>query len=177
MPPIVLVVIQATFLLLLYLFIARIARAIVRDVRRTAPAQPMPVYQPAPAAQPQAQPSQPQAPAAAPVTPSRSRTGSTESRGVAGQLVVHHPDGRPRVITLADREIRFGRDSNATVSLTDPFVSEHHAKVYQSSTGWVLADMGSTNGTFLNRNKVTAPVPIRPGDQIGIGKIVVEVRK
>ena len=173
MPPIVLVVIQAAFLLLLYLFIARVARAILRDVRDASPAQPMPVYQQAPQPAPAPAPQ----PAAAQVTPSRSRAGSSEARGVPRELVVHNLDGRPRVIPLDSTEVRFGRDASATVSLSDPFVSEQHARVYRSSSGWVLADMGSTNGTFLNRSKVTAPVPVRPGDQIGIGKIVVEVRK
>jgi pSer/pThr/pTyr-binding forkhead associated (FHA) protein len=91
--------------------------------------------------------------------------------------VVHTPGGKPRVIPLDSEEIRFGRSQQCTVPIEDAYVSEQHARVYRTDDGWVVADMGSTNGTYLNRAKVTTPSPLQPGDQLGIGKTVVEVRK
>jgi pSer/pThr/pTyr-binding forkhead associated (FHA) protein len=49
--------------------------------------------------------------------------------------------------------------------------------VFHDGRHWVVEDLGSTNGTFLNRVKVTSPTPIAAGDQLGIGKTIVEVRK
>jgi pSer/pThr/pTyr-binding forkhead associated (FHA) protein len=163
MAPIVLVAMQAVFLLLLYLFVARAVRAVVKDLR-PAPATGAPV-------------------AAAPARSSGSakraakRSGSGERRRPPGELVVHVPGGRPRVLELGGGEITFGRSEMSTVMLTDSYVSERHARVYQSGGQWLVADMGSTNGTYLNQVKVTEPKPIAAGDQLGIGKIVVEVRK
>jgi pSer/pThr/pTyr-binding forkhead associated (FHA) protein len=155
-PPIVFVVLNGLFLLLLYVFVARAVRTVARDVLR-APA-------PARAAAPR--------PAARPTAP----TGPRKSRAQPRELVVHVPDGRPRVLPL-DGEIRFGRAATCTVVLGDTYVSEQHARVYRDGEEWVVADMGSTNGTFLNQAKVSAPAPLAPGDQLGIGKTVVEVRR
>lgn len=157
MPPIVLVLLQGLFLLLLYFFVARVARAVLRDTR-------------APARTRQA----PARPAARPTAPT-ARSGG--SRSQPRELVVHLSGGQPRVLPLDDSEIRFGRETACTVVLDDPYVSEVHARVYRSGEGWVVADMGSTNGTFLNQAKVTSPAALQPGDQLGIGKTVVEVRK
>jgi pSer/pThr/pTyr-binding forkhead associated (FHA) protein len=156
-PPIIFVLLNGLFLLLLYLFVARAVRAVVLDVARG------PTAVRASAAP---RPARPTAP-----------TGPRRSRSQPRELVVHFPDGRPKVLPLDGSEIRFGRNDSCTVRLSDSYVSEQHARVYQSGDEWLVADMGSTNGTFLNQAKVTQPAPIAPGDQLGIGKTVVEVRK
>lgn len=161
MPPIILVLLQALFLILLYVFVARAVRAVVRDVNRAA----APVRAPAPAAARPRGPSRPTAPT------------SRRTRGQARQLVVHAPDGRPDVVPLDGTEITFGRGESCTVTLKDTYASERHANVYPAGDEWLVSDLGSTNGTFLNKAKVTGPTPIQPGDQLGIGKTVVEVRK
>jgi pSer/pThr/pTyr-binding forkhead associated (FHA) protein len=91
--------------------------------------------------------------------------------------VVHIPEGRPRVIELGGQAVLFGRSPSSTVRLEDPYVSDDHARIYQADGGWMVADLKSTNGTFLNRVKVTTPTQIAAGDQLGIGKTIVEVRK
>jgi pSer/pThr/pTyr-binding forkhead associated (FHA) protein len=73
--------------------------------------------------------------------------------------------------------VTFGRASESTVAVADPYVSDHHAHVFHDGQDWLVEDLGSTNGTFLNQVKVTSPTPIEAGDQLGIGKTVVEVRK
>lgn len=106
------------------------------------------------------------------------RTGTTAGAlTTAGQLVVHIPDGRPRIIDLEQDAILFGRSPSSTVRLEDPYVSDDHARIYQADGSWMVADCKSTNGTFLNRVKVTTPTQIAAGDQLGIGKTIVEVRK
>jgi pSer/pThr/pTyr-binding forkhead associated (FHA) protein len=156
MPPIILWLLQGFFLLLLYIFVWRAVRAVVRDLR-TAPAPPRPR-------------ARRQGGDAAP-----GRSGS--GRAAPSQLVIHIPDGRPRVIELAGQTVLFGRSPSSTVRLDDPYVSDDHARIYEANGGWMVADLKSTNGTFLNRVKVTAPTQIAAGDQLGIGKTIVEVRK
>ncbi len=165
MPPIILVLLQGLFLLLLYLFVARAIRAVIRDVRLSAAPPRRPAARPAPA--------RASRPAPSPTGPPSQR----KVRGVPRELVVHTPQGKPRVVALDGQEIRFGRSTSCTVPLDDSYVSELHARVYRTDSGWAVADMGSTNGTYLNKAKVTSPVPLQPGDQLGIGKTVVEVRK
>lgn len=160
MAPIVLTLLQAVFLLLLYIFVWRTARAMLRDLR----AEP----QSAPAAAPASASSRPTAPPA----PRGSRT----PRGTPRELVVHLPQGRPRVVRLDDSDVTFGRGERSTIPLSDSYASERHARVYLEGGRWLVADLGSTNGTFLNKAKLTTPTPIGPGDQIAIGETVVEVR-
>lgn len=160
MPPIVLTLVQGLLLLLLYLFVARAVRAVIRDVRATGPA-----------------------PAGAPVVagpaPRTSRRGKrgNRPRALPGELVVHPPEGRPQVVPLDAHDVSFGRADASTVILSDPYISDHHARVYLEDGTWLITDLGSTNGTFLNQSKVTAPTPIAAGDQLGIGKTVVQVRR
>lgn len=156
MPPIILWLLQGFFLLLLYIFVWRAVRAVVRDIR-TPVAAPRPPRQRRPVAE-----------APPPGVP---------QRAAPSQLVVHFPDGRPRVIELTDTPVLFGRSPSSTVRLEDPYVSDDHARIYRADGSWMVADLKSTNGTFLNRVKVTAPAPIAAGDQLGIGKTIVEVRK
>lgn len=73
-----------------------------------------------------------------------------------------------------DSEVRIGRvqknkSRQAGVALSDPRVSRDHALIYGQSGGFVLKDLGSTNGTFLNNRKVNGEVYLKNGDLIRIG--------
>lgn len=159
MPPIVLTLLQGLFLLLLYVFVGRAVRAVVRDVGGT----------PAPAA------AVAQRPAAA--APARRRGRRQRPRTAPRELVIHRPEGRPAVVPLDGGDVTFGRAASASVRLDDGYVSERHARVYREGDEWLVSDLGSTNGTLLNQVKVTSPTPIAAGDQLRIGKTVIEVRK
>jgi pSer/pThr/pTyr-binding forkhead associated (FHA) protein len=147
----VLFVLQALILLLLYLFVARAVRTVLRDLRAEAPSRRV-------ASSPPAQ---------------RPRAGAAP----AGQLVVHRPEGKPQVVALDGSEVRFGRSRECDVVLSDTFASERHARVFPREGAWMVADMGSTNGTYVNRRRVHEPTPINAGDQVTIGKTIVEVRR
>ena len=69
-----------------------------------------------------------------------------------------------------------GRSADADVLLDDPYASEFHMRLVAQENGLVLHDLGSTNGTYVNGRRVTAPATLRRGDNIQVGKTVMEVR-
>jgi pSer/pThr/pTyr-binding forkhead associated (FHA) protein len=71
-----------------------------------------------------------------------------------------------------------GRAPGCGVSLPeDTFISQLHARVFRRDGSLFVEDLGSTNGTFLNRKAVSAAVPLRKGDRLQVGKTVLEVAK
>ncbi|HEX2028565.1 MAG TPA: FHA domain-containing protein [Nitriliruptorales bacterium] len=93
------------------------------------------------------------------------------------EMVVHPPDGRPEVVPLERQTVTLGRSERMTVQLDDVYVSDEHALVSPADDGWLVRDLGSTNGTFLNGAKVTQPTTLTAGDQLRIGKTRIEVRR
>ena len=79
-------------------------------------------------------------------------------------------------ITLAGQPIMIGRANDSTLVLTDDYASTRHARLVSRDGDWYVEDLGSTNGTYLDRTKVTAPTLIPPGVPIRIGKTVLELR-
>jgi pSer/pThr/pTyr-binding forkhead associated (FHA) protein len=73
--------------------------------------------------------------------------------------------------------VTLGRSQDSTIVLDDDYVSSRHARFFPQDGQWLVEDMGSTNGTYLDRNKVTGPTPVKIGMPIRIGKTVVELRK
>lgn len=74
-------------------------------------------------------------------------------------------------------EISIGRAAGCQVTLDDTYVSQLHARILRSDDGSIVVeDLGSTNGTYLNRQRVTAPVMAAIGDRLQIGSVVMEFR-
>ncbi len=73
-------------------------------------------------------------------------------------------------------EMTIGRAAECQVALDDTYISQLHARVTNSESGLVIEDLGSTNGTYVNRQRVTTPVYGEAGDQIQVGGIVMELR-
>lgn len=65
-----------------------------------------------------------------------------------------------------------GRDVTNDVVLGDSEVSRQHSRLSRTPGGYVLEDMGSTNGTFVNGERLTSPRVLNPGDLVGIGETV-----
>ncbi|HEY1357702.1 MAG TPA: FHA domain-containing protein [Thermoleophilaceae bacterium] len=70
-----------------------------------------------------------------------------------------------------------GRDRGADVVIADTEVSTKHAAFDLVAGGIAVQDLGSTNGTFVNGQRVTGSHPLQPGDQVQIGATVVQVRQ
>ncbi|MCP2093476.1 Forkhead associated (FHA) domain, binds pSer, pThr, pTyr [Actinosynnema pretiosum] len=92
------------------------------------------------------------------------------------QLVVTQGALSGTRITLDGKPIMIGRADDSTLVLDDDFASTRHARLSARGDEWFVEDLGSTNGTYLDRAKVTSPVRVPIGSQIRIGKTVIELR-
>jgi len=68
-----------------------------------------------------------------------------------------------------------GRDPDATIRLTEPFISSHHAEIASTDGRWWIRDLGSTNGTFVNGQRVSASTGIRTGDIVQFGRMTLQL--
>ena len=75
-----------------------------------------------------------------------------------------------QVYDFKQESIVIGRDDGADVLIDNPSVSRRHAEIRLAEEGWVVEDLGSSNGTFIRGTKINAPAPIGLGDEIGFGK-------
>jgi hypothetical protein len=111
------------------------------------------------------------APAGRPAKPPR------PGRGTARVLVVTAGALKGTSIDLAQQQITLGRANDATLVLNDDYASSRHARIFPQDGQWIVEDLGSTNGTYLDRQKVTHPTPVPLGVPIRIGKTVLELRR
>jgi pSer/pThr/pTyr-binding forkhead associated (FHA) protein len=79
-------------------------------------------------------------------------------------------------ISLDSRPILIGRADDSTLVLDDDYASTRHARISMQGDEWYVEDLGSTNGTYLDRAKVTGPTRVPPGVPVRIGKTVIELR-
>jgi pSer/pThr/pTyr-binding forkhead associated (FHA) protein len=79
-------------------------------------------------------------------------------------------------ITLSGQPVLIGRADDSTLVLTDDYASTRHARLSQRGFEWYVEDLGSTNGTYLDRAKVTTAVRVPIGTPVRIGKTAIELR-
>ena len=78
---------------------------------------------------------------------------------------------------LGEETVTIGRLADNILQIDEPSVSSHHADLYLEAGRYHLRDSGSTNGTYVNRGKVSVPVAIGPGDEVRVGKATLELRR
>jgi pSer/pThr/pTyr-binding forkhead associated (FHA) protein len=163
MSELTLLVLQLSLLALLWLFVLMAVAVMRRDLfgaraaRRAAET-------PAPAPAASSAPTAAAKPAKAP-------------RGTPRSLVVTAGSGPGRSLALGATAITIGRGTDNTLVVDDDTASTHHCRLVPGATGWTLEDLGSTNGTFLGKNRVTAPVAVKAGAAITVGRTILELRK
>jgi len=108
-----------------------------------------------------------------PAKPPRGRA----PRSAPQQLLVTAGTLAGTSLGLADQQITIGRANDATLVLNDDYASTRHARLFPQDGQWIVEDLGSTNGTYLDRQKVTQPTPVPVGVPIRIGKTVLELRR
>jgi hypothetical protein len=79
-------------------------------------------------------------------------------------------------ITLGEQPILIGRADDSTLVLTDDFASSRHARLTNRGGQWYVEDLGSTNGTYLDQQRVQGPLLVNPGVPIRIGQTALELR-
>ncbi len=99
------------------------------------------------------------------------------SRATPQQLLVTAGALAGTSLGLSDQQITIGRADDATLVLADDYASSRHARIFPQDGQWIVEDLGSTNGTYLDRQKVTRPTPVPVGVPIRIGKTVLELRR
>ncbi|MCW2908935.1 MAG: hypothetical protein JWL68_3724 [Actinomycetia bacterium] len=109
-----------------------------------------------------------------PARPARPARGG---RGEPQRLLVTGGPLSGTTIPLTEQQITIGRSNDATLVLNDDYASSRHARLFPQDGQWIVEDLGSTNGTYLDRQKVTQPTPVPTGVPIRIGKTVLELRR
>ena len=147
-----LTLIRVAFLAVLWLFVIAAIGVVRTDLLGTVAAkvrrgrnQPAPMQQPRP--------------------PRPTRPG----RGTPRFLVVTEGALSGVSIDLADQQITMGRANDATLVLNDDYASTYHARIFPQDGQWLVEDLGSTNGTYLNEEPLGGPQPLHSGDHIRIG--------
>jgi len=162
-------ILKLCLLACLYLFFFRVLRAVWAQLRTPVPA-------PAAAAAGGRRARAPEAPpgaGSAGAAPKGRRGGKRHPT----QLVVVAPPERAGPVYPIGQELTVGRAGGCAVPLPqDTFASSLHARVYRTDQGVTVEDLGSTNGTFVNQDRVTAPVPLSRGDRLKVGSTVLEAR-
>jgi hypothetical protein len=109
--------------------------------------------------------------------PPRQPRPSRPGRGSPQRLLVTAGALAGTSIDLSDQQITIGRANDATLVLDDDYASSRHARLFPQDGQWIVEDLGSTNGTYLDRQKVIQPMPVPAGVAIRIGKTVLELRR
>ena len=156
MPYRVLDLLKYVFLAVLYIFVAGAVRAVYIELRR-GEGRGMPAERAA---------------APPPARPQPRRAKRVPKRAA----VVEGDSYRGKTFTLGD-ELTIGRAAKCHVVLNDPYVSQVHARIFSKNDSCMVEDLGSTNGTYLNRRRITSPTELQQGDRVKIGKTVLEMRK
>jgi hypothetical protein len=159
------------FLIILYLFLYRVIRSTARELRAAAPG---PARQPYPAPPLAAATGQPQL-GVPPAQPPAGRPGAVWSLVVEKSPVLRSGDSfsfTPGLPALA------GRSADMDIHLEDTFVSSKHVLFEVTSSGLLVEDLLSTNGTQVNGADISQPTLLSVGDRVEVGDTIfrVEVR-
>lgn len=111
-------------------------------------------------------------------TPLRgARKAPRQARSRPRNLVVTHGSLQGTVLPLGTVPVTIGRADDNTLVVDDDYASSHHARIHQSDGRWIVEDVGSTNGTWIDRTRITGPTLLEPGMPLRVGHTVMELRK
>ncbi|GGK55832.1 FHA domain-containing protein FhaB/FipA [Ornithinimicrobium pekingense] len=112
--------------------------------------------------------------------PTRSRESRSDRRtrkNVPTHVVVTEGSLRGTSVPLHEGGLLVGRNPECTLVLTDDYASGRHLRIYPGADAWYVDDLGSTNGTIVNGQKIDEGARLDPGAQIRIGQTVLELRR
>ena len=155
MSEIALTIIKVAFLALLWLFILSAVSVIRTDLfGRTVRA-----------------PDQPQELVTPPPPPRRAK----RQRGEPRVFMISQGNQAGLSAELSAGVVMIGRGADCQLILDDDYVSTRHARVVSTPNGIYVEDLGSTNGTYVNGQRITAPTTITLADTVRIGKTILKL--
>lgn len=183
MSDLTLLVLRVAFLALLWVFVFAVVYALRSDlfggrVRRVpqdavAAGAPPVVAPPSAQSMPPAVQSMPSAPAPA-ASPG---TGPTRTPSAPASVLVITSGGKAGLeIPLGSEPLTIGRASDAGLQIRDDYTSTHHARLLLWGSDWVLQDLDSTNGTFVDGRRIDSPTPVAVGVPVKVGATTFELR-
>jgi phosphoserine phosphatase RsbU/P len=91
------------------------------------------------------------------------------------RLSVKPPSGKAYSVPIAALPVRIGRSSSSDLRLEDPFASRLHAELGFDGDAYVVSDLGSGNGTYVNGRRIGSQASLAPGDRLQIGNTVISI--
>jgi hypothetical protein len=101
----------------------------------------------------------------------------TSGDGFARRLVITSGPKEGLEIELPSEQLAIGRSGESGLVIRDDYTSTHHARLLLWNDGWVVQDLDSTNGTFLDGVRVTLPTPVPLNTPVTIGTTTFELRR
>ena len=81
------------------------------------------------------------------------------------------------VVPLGTSPITVGRAADSTLVLQDDYSSSRHARFFPSDGQWIVEDLGSTNGTWIDRTRITGPTVLRVGAKVRVGRTTLQLQR
>ena len=157
MSELALTLVRLAFLGLLWLFVLMTVLVLRKDLRQPAETRPT------------GRPRQPKAPKPAKV--------ARQAKVRGTKLVVTEGPLTGTVIPLNTAQVTIGRAPDSTVVIEDDYASSRHARVYRSEGAWVVEDLGSTNGTWIDRTRITTPTVLPVGVPLRVGRTTLQLQR
>jgi hypothetical protein len=189
MSELTLLILRLAFLAVLWIFVFIIVYSLRSDLfgqrsRRQGSDVASPFASAAVASPPPLVPAAPTEPVERPnATPTAATTATATAKPKAGgpvvatRLVITSGPKEGLEIELPSEQLAIGRSSESGLVIRDDYTSTHHARLMLWNDGWVVQDLDSTNGTFLDGVRVTLPTPVPLNTPVSIGTTTFELRR
>ena len=175
MSELTLLLLRIGFLVLLWAFVFAVVYSLRADLFgvkvRKMPEPAAAASAPAPAASSPSAPTGRISPTPAPAT------GGPATTDDVSRIVITSGPKAGLELPLGDEPLTIGRSSESGLVIRDDYTSSHHARLVLWGNQWMIQDLDSTNGTWHDGTRVTAPVPVKVGAPIKVGATTFELRK
>lgn len=161
MSELALTLVRLGFLTLLWVFVLSTVLILRRDLRQPAEARPL---------------GRDRKPARAPKPPKPPKV-AKQQKVKGSKLVVIEGPLMGTIVPLGDIQITIGRAPDSTLIIDDDYASSRHARIYPSEGAWVVEDLGSTNGTWIDRTRITSPTVLPMGAPLRVGRTTLQIQK